>query len=45
MKEINNLKERFVIHKLFKDEQVISFDCGDNDLNDFVINAVLSEIY
>lgn len=38
MKEINNLKERFVIHKLSKDEQVISFDCGDNDLNDFVIN-------
>lgn len=38
MKEINNLKERFVINKLSKDEQVISFDCGDNDLNDFVIN-------
>ena len=30
------------VRKLRKDEKVKSFDCGDNDLNDFLLNRAIS---
>jgi GNAT superfamily N-acetyltransferase len=30
--------ERFQVRKLNMHEQVLSFDCGDEDLNDFILN-------
>ena len=32
---------RFNIYKLGKNERVESFDCGDADLNDFILNDAL----
>jgi GNAT superfamily N-acetyltransferase len=32
------LEERFQVRKLDMHEQVLSFDCGDEDLNDFILN-------
>ncbi len=31
-------KSEFLIHKLEPEETVKSFDCGDSDLNDFILN-------
>jgi GNAT superfamily N-acetyltransferase len=33
------LEERFQVRKLGMHEQVLSFDCGDDDLNDFILNV------
>ncbi len=32
------IEERYIIRKLEDGEEVGSFDCGDEDLNDFIIN-------
>ncbi len=32
------MSNKFVVHKMEVDEHVSSFDCGDEDLNDFIIN-------
>ncbi len=36
---IEELEAQFLIHKMEPDEMVLSFDCGDADLNDFILNA------
>lgn len=30
--------DRFQIHKLTETETIDTFDCGDEDLNDFILN-------
>lgn len=34
----NQISQEFQIRKLSKNEKVTTFDCGDDDLNDFIIN-------
>lgn len=34
-------KENFVISKLDESESVKAFDCGDDDLNDFIVNECM----
>ena len=36
--DFSEIKNRFEVRKLSVDEQVKSFDCGDADLNDFILN-------
>lgn len=38
MNEIKDIKQKYHIHRLNEDELVNAFDCGDLDLNDFIIN-------
>ena len=37
----NEIKNQFRIYKLEENERVESFDCGDADLNDFILNDAL----
>jgi hypothetical protein len=32
------IEENYIIRKLLPDEHITSFDCGDDDLNDFILN-------
>ena len=32
------IKSRYEVRKLSADEQIKSFNCGDADLNDFILN-------
>lgn len=34
----SEIAEKFHIRKLKRDEYVTSFNCGDDDLNDFILN-------
>lgn len=34
----NDILDNFEIRKLQEDEQITSFNCGDEDLNDFILN-------
>lgn len=38
---IEDFQQKFTIRKLAEDESVSSFDCGDDDLNDFIINDAM----
>lgn len=38
MNKFENLLSKYQIHKLNENELVNTFDCGDSDLNDFIIN-------
>ncbi len=38
MNSFKRLEDSFLIHKMEADEMVLSFDCGDADLNDFIVN-------
>ncbi len=37
----DNFFETYSVHKLRKSESIQSFDCGDEDLNDFILNESL----
>ena len=34
----DDIAEKYQIRRLSKDERVRAFDCGDEDLNDFIFN-------
>lgn len=36
--DFSEIKDRYEVRKLSVDEQVKSFNCGDSDLNDFILN-------
>lgn len=38
MNDANDFRGEFVIHKMQPGERVLEFDCGDADLNDFILN-------
>ena len=40
MKEVFKHFSDYHIRRLKNDEKVKSFDCGDNDLNDFIIETL-----
>ncbi len=40
--DLAEIRNRYEVLKLSADEQVISFNCGDADLNDFLINEAVS---
>lgn len=43
MAEINN--PEFGVRRLDEHERIESFDCGDADLNDFIMNELLAVSY